>query len=39
VNVACLEGISDEQLSKVPITYVDGLHDNSQHAPLHFRHL
>jgi hypothetical protein len=39
VNVACLEGIADEQLSKVPITYVDGLHDNWQHAPLHFSHL
>jgi hypothetical protein len=27
VNLGCLEGVSDEELSRIPITYVDGLHD------------
>jgi hypothetical protein len=39
VNVMCLEGVSDEELSKVPITYVDGLHDNWTNVPAHYRHL
>ena len=33
VNVMCLEGVTDEELSKVPITYVDGLNDRWQSAP------
>jgi len=39
VNVMCLEGVSDEELSKVLITYVDGLHDNWQNAPAFCSHL
>jgi hypothetical protein len=39
VNVMCLEGVSDEELSKVPIAYVDGLHDNWQNAPTFYSHL
>ena len=39
VNVMCLEGVSDEELSKVPVTYVDGLHDNWSNAPEFYRHL
>jgi hypothetical protein len=39
VNVMCLEGISDEELSKAPITYVDGLHDNWQNVPAFYSHL
>jgi hypothetical protein len=39
VNVGCLEDVSDEELSRVPIVYVDGRHDNWANAPLHFRHL
>lgn len=39
VNVMCLEGVSDEELSKVPITYVDGLHDNWQNPPAFCSHL
>ena len=27
VNLGCLEGVSEEELSRIPITYVDGLHD------------
>ena len=39
VNVMCLEGVSDEELSKIPITYVDGLHDNWQSTPAFYSHL
>ena len=34
-----LEDVSDEELAKVPITYVDGLNDKWQSAPPFFRHL
>ncbi|MET0167999.1 MAG: GFA family protein, partial [Vicinamibacterales bacterium] len=27
VNLGCLEGVSEETLSKIPITHVDGMHD------------
>lgn len=27
VNIGCLEGVSEEELSRIPITYVDGMHD------------
>lgn len=39
INIGCLTGISEEELSGLPITYVDGLHDNWQHAPVYFSHL
>lgn len=39
VNLGCLDGISEEALSRLPITYVDGLHDNWQNAPEFYRHL
>lgn len=39
VNVGCLEGVSDEELSKLSITYVDGLHDRWPNPPEFFRHL
>jgi hypothetical protein len=39
VNLGCLEGISEEALSRLPITYVDGLHDNWQNAPEFCSHL
>ena len=39
VNVGCLEGVTDEELSKVPITYIDGLNDRWQEAPTYFSHL
>jgi hypothetical protein len=38
VNLGCLEGVSDEELARVPITYVDGLHDRFA-APAVFAHL
>ncbi|HZW23458.1 GFA family protein [Noviherbaspirillum sp.] len=39
INVMCLEGVSEEELSKVPVTYVDGLHDNWQNPPAFCSHL
>jgi hypothetical protein len=39
VNVMCLEDVADETLAALPITYVDGLHDNWQNAPQFFAHL
>ena len=39
VNLGCLEGISEEELSRLPITYVDGLHDRWQSAPEYTAHL
>ena len=39
VNLGCLVDVTDEELAKVPITYVDGLHDRWQSAPEFFSHL
>jgi len=39
VNLGCLEGVSEEELSKIPITYVDGMNDRWQNAPDYFAHL
>ena len=39
VNIGCLEGVSEEDLSKIPITYVDGMNDKWQQAPAFFSHL
>lgn len=39
VNIGCLEGISEEELARLPITYVDGMHDRWQSAPEHTAHL
>jgi hypothetical protein len=38
VNIGCLEGISEEALSKIPITYVDGGADRFE-PPAFFAHL
>jgi hypothetical protein len=39
VNLGCLEDVTDEALSRLSITYVDGLHDAPQRAPAFFSHL
>jgi hypothetical protein len=38
VNLGCLTDVSEEELARAPITYVDGLHDR-QEIPEFFRHL
>ena len=39
VNIGCLEGIWEEELSKLTITCVDGLNDRWPQAPEFFSHL
>ncbi|HVF36170.1 MAG TPA: GFA family protein [Candidatus Saccharimonadia bacterium] len=39
VNVGCLEGVSEETLSKIPITCVDGMNDRWTERPEFFSHL
>ena len=39
VNLGCLSEVTDAELAQVPITYVDGLHDNWQNPPQFYRHL
>ena len=39
VNLGCLEGVAEEELARVPITYVDGRSDRWQSAPEFFAHL
>jgi len=39
VNLGCLTDVTDEELSRVPITFVDGLHDRWQGAPEFSVHL
>ena len=38
VNVGCLDQLTDKELSELPITYVDGLHDKFA-TPEYFSHL
>ena len=39
INLGCLENVTDEELSEVPVTYVDGRHDKWQDRPEFFSHL
>ena len=39
INLGCLAGVSEEELSRLPITYVDGLDDKWQSPPEFFAHL
>ena len=39
VNVGCLHGVSEEELSRVPITFVDGMHDRWVSAPEFHEHM
>jgi hypothetical protein len=38
VNVGCLEGVPEDVLAAIPITYVDGINDRFA-PPVHFAHL
>jgi hypothetical protein len=39
VNLGCLSDVADEELSRLPITYVDGGKDKWQNSPEFFAHL
>jgi len=39
INIGCLEGVSEEEFSKIPITYVDGMNDRFNERPTFWRHL
>jgi len=39
VNIGCLDGVSEEELSRVPIIYVDGMNDRWAEAPEFISHL
>jgi hypothetical protein len=39
VNIGCLEGVTEDELSKIPITYVDGMHDQWGITPEFVSHL
>ena len=39
ITLGCLKDVSDEELSGLSITYVDGLNDRWQSTPVFFAHL
>lgn len=39
VNIGCLEGVTEEDLSKIPITYVDGINERWTEAPRFLAHM
>ena len=38
VNIGCLDGLTEEEVSRIPVTYVDGAKDVFA-PPTHFSHL
>ena len=39
VNVGCIDSLTDEDLSRLAVVRVDGLHGQWQQAPAHAGHL
>lgn len=39
INIGCLEDVTEEELTRIPITYVDGMNDRWQDAPVFWSHL
>src|SRR5690348_4982710 len=39
INIACLDGVSDDELASLPITYANGRDNDWMHAPAVTRHL
>lgn len=39
INIGCLEGVSEQALPQIPLTYVDGLHDRWSAPPEFVAHL
>ena len=38
INVGCIEGLGDEEMARIPVTYIDGLHGRME-PPDFFSHL
>lgn len=38
VNLGCLQGLTEDELSRIPVTYVDGMNDRME-RPAFFTHL
>ena len=39
VNIGCLEGLSEEELSRLPVTCIDGMHDRWPDPPEYTAHM
>lgn len=39
ISISCLDAVSEAELARVPVTYVDGLHKQWTLPPQHTRHL
>lgn len=39
IHIGCLEGVSEHELSRIPVTYVDGMFDRWNAPPEFIRHL
>ncbi|MFO1207200.1 MAG: GFA family protein [Burkholderiales bacterium] len=39
VNLGCLEDVSEEELARIPIVYVDGWSEDFQHPPRYTSHM
>lgn len=39
VNIGCLDDVTEEELSAIPITYIDGMHDRWDSAPEFTKHM
>src|SRR5262245_59825616 len=39
VNIACLDGVTDEELAAAPVSYQDGRNNRWEAAPVETRHL
>ena len=39
INIGCLEGVSEEELARIPVVCTDGMNDHAERRPEFFAHL
>jgi hypothetical protein len=39
INIGCLEGVTEDQLSRIPVTCVDGMNDRWNERPEFWQHI